>query len=112
MNLIMIGGVDPHAGLPTLSGSQEPVLQMVEAYRRRRDIITDGLNCLPGVFCHWSEGALFSLPNIWQTGMSSMEFAEMLLDEAGVTFSLGVACGESSESSHCSQANDDCLRQQ
>jgi aspartate aminotransferase len=70
---------------------------MVEAYRKRRDIITDGLNSLPGVSCHRPQGAFYAFPDISQTGLSSIEFAEMLLNKARVAVTPGIAFGDSGE---------------
>src|SRR5207249_4829068 len=39
------------AGLAALQGDQTPVARMVAEFKRRRDLIVDGLNRLPGVRC-------------------------------------------------------------
>jgi hypothetical protein len=38
-------------GLAALTGSQEPLREMVRAYTRRRGLIVEGLNALPGITC-------------------------------------------------------------
>lgn len=91
------GSFTQFAGLAALTGSQESVYQMVEEYRKRRDIIADGLNSLPGVSCHRPEGAFYAFPDISQIGMPSIEFAEMLLDKARVAVTPGIAFGDSGE---------------
>jgi len=45
-------------------------------YKTRRDIITEGLNSLPGVVCDSPEGAFYSFPNISGTeGHIRLSFA-------------------------------------
>ena len=86
-----------YAGIAALAGPQDAVSLMVEEYRRRRDLITEGLNSLPGISCHQPEGAFYAFPNIAATGMSSIEFADMLLSEVKVAVTPGVAFGDSGE---------------
>ncbi len=86
-----------YAGIAALTGPQDAVSQMVEAYRKRRDIITDGLNSLPGVSCHQPQGAFYAFPDVSATGMSSIEFADMLLSKARVAVTPGIAFGDSGE---------------
>ena len=86
-----------YAGIAALAGPQDAVSLMVEEYRRRRDLITEGLNSLPGISCHQPEGAFYAFPNVSATGMSSMEFADMLLSKAKVAVTPGVAFGDSGE---------------
>jgi len=73
------------------------VAGMVEEYRKRRDIITDGLNSLPGVSCRKIEGAFYAFPNVSGTGMSSVQFADLLLNKAGIAVTPGAAFGDSGE---------------
>ena len=91
------GSFIQYAGIAALTGPQDMVFQMVVEYRRRRDIITDGLNSLPGVSCHKPEGAFYVFPDASQTGMSSMQFAEVLLSKAKVAVTPGEAFGDSGE---------------
>ena len=86
-----------YAGIAALTGPQDAVSQMVEEYRKRRDLITAGLNSLPGISCHQPEGAFYAFPNISATGMSSIEFADMLLSKARVAVTPGIAFGDSGE---------------
>jgi aspartate aminotransferase len=86
-----------YAGIVALTGPQEAVSLMVEEYRRRRDIITEGLNSLPGVSCHLPEGAFYAFPDVSATGMSSVEFADTLLSKARVAVTPGIAFGDSGE---------------
>ncbi len=73
------------------------VRQFVSEFQRRRDVLVEGLNRLPGIRCVRPEGAFYAFPNIEETGMSSREFAEALLLEAGVACLSGTAFGECGE---------------
>ena len=81
------------AGLAALQGPQDDVDRMVAEFRRRRDAIVKGLNELPGFSCAVPSGAFYAFPNITQTGLSSRELADMLLNEAGVACLSGTAFG-------------------
>ena len=85
------------AGLEALTGPQDEVRRMVEAFRRRRDLIVEGLNGIPGIGCVRPEGAFYVFPNITGTGMSSKAFADRLLEEHGVAALAGTAFGEHGE---------------
>jgi aspartate/methionine/tyrosine aminotransferase len=85
------------AGVAALQGDQTPVARMVAEFKRRRDLLVDGLNTLPGVHCARPRGAFYVFPNIAGTGRSSVEVAERLLNEAGVAALSGAAFGEYGE---------------
>ncbi len=86
-----------YAGIKALTGPQDMVSEMVEVYRKRRDIMVDGLDSLRGVSCHRPEGAFYAFPDISGTGMSSLEFADMLLSKARAAVTPGTAFGDSGE---------------
>ena len=85
------------AGIEALRGSQEPIVKMVDEFKQRRDIMVDGLNSLPGVSCLKPRGAFYVFPNITKTGLTSEEFAELMLNEAGVALAPGPIFGENGE---------------
>jgi len=85
------------AGIEALSGPQESVEAMVAAFRRRRDLIVDGLNRIPGFRCLTPKGAFYVFPNIEGTGRHSQELADMLLYEAGVAALSGTCFGAHGE---------------
>ncbi len=85
------------AALAALEGPQKPVREMVEEFRRRRDLIVEGLRAIPGVRCPEPEGAFYAFPNIRDTGLSSAEFEEGALQEAGVSLLAGDAFGRHGE---------------
>jgi aspartate/methionine/tyrosine aminotransferase len=82
------------AAIAALEGPQESVAVMMEEFTKRRDLVVEGLNSLPGVTCPTPKGAFYAFPNITGTGLSSQEFAEKAMYEAGVALLAGTAFGE------------------
>ncbi len=85
------------AGLAALQGDHLPVAQMVAEFKRRRDLIVDGLNKLPGVSCRSPRGAFYVFPNVSAVGRPAGEIADLLLSEAGVAALAGTAFGQHGE---------------
>jgi aspartate/methionine/tyrosine aminotransferase len=85
------------AGIAALQGDHTPTTRMVAEFKRRRDLVVDGLNRLPGVKCARPRGAFYVFPNITGTHRSSSEVAERLLNEAGVAALAGTAFGQYGE---------------
>jgi len=85
------------AGVAALTGSQAASEAMVAEFRRRRDVIVDGLNTIPGISCRKPHGAFYVFPNITGTGMTSRAVADLLLQEGGVATLSGTAFGEYGE---------------
>ncbi len=82
------------AGIEALSDATLPsVATFVSEFKQRRDVIVDGLNAIPGFRCHSPKGAFYVFPNITETGMSSQQLADLLLNEAGVACLSGTAFG-------------------
>jgi aspartate/methionine/tyrosine aminotransferase len=80
-----------------LAGPQDEVRAMVAEFRRRREVIVDGLNAIPGVKCRKPAGAFYVFPNITGLDMKSAEAAQALLDEGGVAALSGTAFGSGGE---------------
>ena len=57
---------------------------MVAEFDRRRRLVVEGLNRLPGVSCIVPKGAFYAFPNIAATGWKAKALASALLEEAGV----------------------------
>jgi len=74
--------------------SQRVAEEMVQEFHRRRDVFVDGLNSIPGIHCLKPLGAFYLFPNISGTGLASAEFANRLLNEAGVAALPGTAFGD------------------
>jgi aspartate/methionine/tyrosine aminotransferase len=84
------------AGIEALIGPQEQAAMMVAEYQRRRDLIVDGLNRLPGIHCLKPQGAFYAFPNIQKTNKSSQELANLMLD-GGVAVLPGSTFGSYGE---------------
>jgi aspartate aminotransferase len=72
------------AGVAALRGPQDYVVEMREEYRKRRDVIVDGLNLIEGFNCIKPKGAFYVFPNIEELNMKSSELCERILKDAGV----------------------------
>jgi len=73
--------------------SDRSVDTMVAEFQRRRDLVVDGLNAIPGFTCVRPQGAFYAFPNITGTGLNEVELSRRLLDEAGVALLPGTAFG-------------------
>ena len=82
------------AVLEAMQGPQDDADSMVAEFKRRRDIIVNGLNRIPGIRCAMPKGAFYVFPSIEGTGMTSREFADGLLEDAGVACLAGESFGE------------------
>src|SRR5215207_564579 len=52
------------AALEALRGAQDSVTMMVREFQKRRDVIVERLNTIPGIRCVKPEGAFYVFPNI------------------------------------------------
>lgn len=84
-------------GVAALTGDQSPVEEMKEQYRRRRQIIVEGLNAIDRISCLAPMGAFYAFPNISQTGLSSRDFVIRLLKEKHTVVVPGTGFGEGGE---------------
>lgn len=88
--------ISQHAALEALTGPQTSILQMVEEFRRRRDLVLKRLEEM-GLRCPRPDGAFYIFPRISQffTGEvgNSTTFCQLLLEREGVAAVPGVAFG-------------------
>lgn len=85
------------AGMQALHGDQEQVATVVAEYRRRRDVLVERLNQIPGVSCRMPQGAFYTFPNVSSFGRRADWLASYLLEEAGVAVLPGTAFGKHGE---------------
>ena len=85
------------AGIAALTGPTDHHEVMMNAFRKHREVIVNGLNDIPSVTCQMPDGAFYAWPNISGTGLSSEELAHYLLHEAGIACLPGTAFGPGGE---------------
>jgi len=78
-----------YAALAALTGPQDESRKMMEIFKKRRDIIVEGLNKIEGITCLKPSGAFYAWPNVTQAckivgARDSEEFRKQLLYDAGV----------------------------
>lgn len=88
-----------YGAIAALENSQDCVEEMRQAFAKRRQVMFDRLNAIPGLFCPKPDGAFYMFPDISKTGMKSMEFCNALLESHQVAVVPGIAFGA-----------DDCIR--
>jgi len=80
-----------------LTGPQDCVNKIVREFDRRRKLVMDRLSEMEGVKVIRPQGAFYTFPSIKETGRSSQEIADYLLEEAGVAVVPGSAFGSLGE---------------
>ncbi|MCP5464104.1 MAG: pyridoxal phosphate-dependent aminotransferase [Deltaproteobacteria bacterium] len=91
------------ACVEAFAGPQDAVLQMRAAFQKRRKLIVNGLNNIPGINCKTPQGAFYVFPNVSEvfgkttkqgkTINSSEDFCFHLLEDHGVAVVHGSAFG-------------------
>lgn len=87
-----------YAAVAALNGPQDCVKKLVEMYKKRRDVFVDGLNSIG-----WAVDKPKATFYVWSRiplkfdALTSMEFSELLLNEAGVVAAPGIGFGEYGE---------------
>ena len=82
------------AAIEAIKGPRDFTLNMMEEFRKRREIVFNGLNSIDGINCKLPLGAFYAFPNISGTGLSSEEFANRALNDYGVALLSGTAFGQ------------------
>ncbi|KUO48783.1 MAG: aspartate aminotransferase [Desulfitibacter sp. BRH_c19] len=82
------------AGAEAILNCQDETTKMVQEFAKRREILINGLNTIPGLYCHKPKGAFYAFPNITGTGNTSTKLAHDLLEKAGVAVLDGASFGE------------------
>jgi aspartate aminotransferase len=85
------------AGTEALNGPQDAVEEMRLAYQARRDFMVEALNAIPGVECDPPAGAFYLFVRFPGLGTDSMEIARILLEEAEIAGTPGIAFGQAGE---------------
>ncbi len=99
-----VSNVSQRAAIAALTGPQEPVTAMREAFDRRRQAIVAGLNAIPGFVTPTPHGAFYVYPDVtallgreWagSTPTTTLELADLILEHAEVAVVPGEAFGPS-----------------
>lgn len=85
--------ISQFAALAAIRASQESVMEMVKEFRKRREVIVEGLNEI-GLQCLEPEGAFYAFVST-KNNESDEKFAELLLKNAFVVVTPGSAFGPS-----------------
>lgn len=88
--------VSQEAAVEALVNGRPSMEKMRDQYHRRRDFIVGRFNEM-GMKCHLPKGTFYAFPRVPDVGMSSMEFAKYILENARVAVVPGSAFGESGE---------------
>jgi aspartate aminotransferase len=99
-----VSNISQRAAIAAITGDQEPIQKMLEAFDRRRKLAVAELNKIPGIMTPNPEGAFYVYPDVsgllgktWAGKQitSSLELADMILEQAEVALVPGEAFGPS-----------------
>ena len=99
-----VSNISQLAALAALTGPQDCVTEMLEAFDRRRHVMVSELNKIPGIVTPTPQGAFYVYPDVtgllgknWGgvTTTTSLELADLILDQAEVAAVPGEAFGPS-----------------
>ena len=85
------------AGIEAIEGEQTSQKIMYSEYEKRRNMIVDGINSIPGLNCIIPGGAFYVFVNIKKTGMTSESFCDYILEDSSVAILPGTSFGEFGE---------------
>lgn len=88
--------VSQEAAVEALANGRPSMEKMRDQYHRRRDFIVGRFNEM-GMKCHLPKGTFYAFPRVPDVGMTSMEFAKYILENARAAVVPGSAFGESGE---------------
>ncbi|HSP76526.1 MAG TPA: pyridoxal phosphate-dependent aminotransferase [Cryobacterium sp.] len=100
-----VSNISQRAGIAALTGPQDAAIAMRDAFDRRRQVIVAELNKIPGIVAPTPQGAFYVYPDVsgllgrtWGgvTPTTSLELADLILDQAEVAVVPGEAFGPSS----------------
>ena len=82
-----------YGAIAALEGSQDCVEEMRLAFAKRRQVMLERLNAIPGLNCPQPDGAFYMFPAISKTKLKSLEFCNALLEKEQVAVIPGIAFG-------------------
>jgi len=90
------GSVAQHAAIAALTGPQEPVEEMYDAFAERRDYVAERIDAIDGLSAPTPDGAFYAFLDVDLPG-SSLDIAKRLLRERDVVLAPGDGFGEAGE---------------
>ena len=84
------------AGITALDIAERHLARMNKVYQERRDVLVDGLNKI-GWATRKPKATFYVWTRIPKSYKSSIEFAAMVLDKAGIVITPGIGMGDSGE---------------
>lgn len=84
-------------GVAAYEGPQQIIDEMVSAWDRRRQLITDGMNAINGLSVQPIDGAFYAFVDGRETGLDAATLSKKLLDDAHVAVVPGTAFGDAGE---------------
>ncbi|MBT5015866.1 pyridoxal phosphate-dependent aminotransferase [Candidatus Peregrinibacteria bacterium] len=86
-----------YAALEAITGPQDQVEYMLEEYKKRRDLMVELVNNIPGMSCHSPKGAFYLMVNVREIldkfDITSAELCERIMREAHVLILPGTVFG-------------------
>lgn len=82
-----------YGAIAALESSLDCVEEMRQAFAKRREVIYDLVNAMPGISCTKPQGAFYIFADISKVATDSLEFCNALLEEQQVAIVPGVAFG-------------------
>ncbi len=92
-----VSTIAQYAALEALSGPQDSVSNMISAFAKRREVLVNGLNELPGFSCPMPHGAFYAFPNISGTRTKSYDLAMKIVEKGHVAVVPGSSFGAEGE---------------
>lgn len=83
-----------YGAIAALEGSQDCVQKMLTAFTERRKIMLSAINSIPHITTVKPDGAFYVFVDISNTGMTSLNFCNKLLEEENVATIPGIAFGQ------------------
>jgi len=95
--------ISQKAAVEALNGEQDSVMKMVGEFEKRRNVVVEGLNAIPGVKCMMPQGAFYVFPDFSsfygrtlgsKVITNSTDLTAYLLEQANVAVVPGVEFGQ------------------
>lgn len=74
------GSISQRASIAALNGSHEPTKKMLEAFKKRRDLVVEGVKDIPGFEANVPQGAFYLFPKV--EALLGSRFEEYTIDSA------------------------------